>query len=463
MSCAVGQETDFAAFALERSAPEWARLRDHYPRCRDCAREVARWSRLVRALREEGARVSEHPSPERLHAYRSGPLRLDASEREVIGAHLAGCAPCRSELRVLARFDFSALARVGAARPARGAWLGALTSRVSRRPLAPALAAAVLLAVAIPAALLGRWLSTRWSVAVAERPVAHEEAPAAPGRALVAVVPERELAPSEIASEEPAPHPVPAPSPPTAPAQPTPASIARAAPRREPPAEAPAAPAPLRIAALLPAEPPHYRPDAALVGGSLEPARVASLLRGGARPLPALEVLAPEHVGATSEPAPVLYWHLSAASAVPIEIALYSERDEATPLLDLWLEAPVAAGLHAFRFAEHGLRLTPDTTVHWSAALVPNRGRRELDSVAQTALRYAPMVEALRARVESEAPARRAHALADAGYWLDAFALFQDWIAAEPDAANLRAQRAALLEQVGLGSLASGLGTPPRS
>lgn len=217
--------------------------------------------------------------------------------------------------------------------------------------------------------------------------------------------------------------------------------------------DAPATAEPTRIAALLPAELPHYRPDASLAGGSLESVRVASLVRSGAQPLPALHALAPEHVGATAEASPVLYWHLSAESGVPIEIAVFSEEDDATPLVEAWLEPPVAAGLHAFRFAQHGLELEPGQTYYWFAALVPDRANREHDAVAGAALRHTPLADALRARLSAAPPAQRAHVLADAGYWFDAVATYTAWLAAEPGAAKLRAQRAALLEQVGLGAL----------
>jgi hypothetical protein len=58
--------------------------------------------------------VSEHPSPERLLAYQSAPDSLPAAERAALDAHVAGCAPCRSELRVLAGFDFAALVLIAA-------------------------------------------------------------------------------------------------------------------------------------------------------------------------------------------------------------------------------------------------------------------------------------------------------------------------------------------------------------
>ena len=57
-------------------------------------------------------------------------------------------------------------------------------------------------------------------------------------------------------------------------------------------------------------------------------------------------------------------------------------------------------------------------------------------------------------------PAERAHLLAAAGYWYDAFELLTGWIQAEPNAALLREHRSALLEQVGLSGVAGLLSAP---
>jgi len=447
VSCPRTPETDFAAFAADRHAPQFAALRDHYPRCRDCADEVARWSRMLGALREEEARVSEHPSPERLLAFQSTPADLAPSERAALEAHLASCAPCRGELRVMADFDFAALGAPASPRPGRVGWLSTLGERLFGRPLQPALALLSLLAVALPIGLLAWWLAARPEGESRVPPVARvAEAPApTPERVAPGPEPEPRPAPVAVANE-----PTPAREfpPPAVPEEPAPTA----------PAPVPIAPtepaAPLKIAALLPAELPRYRPDASLAGGSLEPVRVASLVRSGEKPLPALDAFAPEHVGATAEASPVVYWHLSAPSEVPVEIAVFSEDAEGTPLADVWLEPPVAAGVHAFRFAEHGLELEPGRTYFWFAALVPDRANREHDAVAGAALRRTPLSAEVRARLDATPPAERAHVLADAGYWFDAFTTYATWLAAEPGAANLRAARAALLEQVGLGALA---------
>jgi hypothetical protein len=431
---------------------------------------VARFGQLVAGLREEGALVTEHPSEQELLAYESDPGSLAATQRTALRAHLEGCASCRSELRVLASFDFR---KLQARAPASGAWLTRLAELVFGRPLAPAYALAALLAIALPAALAAGWLASRANRAGDEvPPVARTEVEAAApaDRADPLARPGTNEAPAEIASEV-APPQLVAKAPPAV-AQDTPPDIAPAhtpaatapdeAPRAAPPAPVSPGPtvpgreaAPVLIASLLPSDLPRYVPDAALAGGSLESMRIASVVRGSTRELPRVVVLAPDHVAATAEPAPSVYWYLSAPSAVPVEITLVSESDDPTPLVERWLDPPVAAGLHRLDLAEQGVSLAPGATYQVFVALVPDPERRESDAVASAAIRYAPPAGAARARLDAAPPAGRAHALAGAGYWLDAFATYTGWIEAEPDAQALRAQRAALLDQVGLGEIAS--------
>lgn len=485
LSCPRTRETDFAAFASDRSAPEWASLRSHYPRCPECAEEVARWSRLDVLLRSEGAGMAAHPSEHQLLAYQAEPAALEPEARTALEAHLAACAPCRSELRVLAGFDFAAL-ESGAASGARGAAeaseerrtgvLEGLGERIFGLASRPVWAVAVLLLVVIPVALFGWWI-VRSADPTAEAPpsVARSEIPEPRRPETVpdapAAVPDAVATPDAVASAqddpaaersemlEPA-------SRPDATAQPDASAVAEQnvtpAPEQSDPAPVAPEPAlePVQIAALLPAELPRYVPDAELAGGSLEVVRVEPVVRAGSAGLPRLRALAPPHTGASADPAPELYWHLSAPSPVPVEIAIFSADDEAVPLLDLWLEPPVAAGLHEFRFSDHALRMTPGVTWYWFVALVPDREKREDDVLAGAAVRHVPLSAELASALAAAPRAERAHRLAAAGYWFDAFATFSAWSDAEPQAANLRAQRAALLEQVELGDLAAQLFRP---
>ena len=226
------------------------------------------------------------------------------------------------------------------------------------------------------------------------------------------------------------------------------------------PPEAPPAEAPVQIAALRPAEAPVYRPDAALAGGSLASERSAPMIRAGvASGLPEIRALGPEHVGATTSAAPSLYWFLSGASSVPVEIRLTSER-ASEPLLQLRVEPPIGAGLHALRLERRGVALEPGATYRWFVALVPDPAHRDSDLVSGAAVRRTVAAGPLTEQLAAAGPAERAHVLAAAGYWYDAFDTLTGWIQVEPAAEHLREHRAALLEQVNLAGVAGLLSAP---
>jgi hypothetical protein len=175
---------------------------------------------------------------------------------------------------------------------------------------------------------------------------------------------------------------------------------------------------------------------------------VASVVRSGAAALPRIQALGPEHLGATREASPILYWSLDAPSDVPVELTLISE-DAADPLLELRVASP-GAGVHALPLADRGVVLTPGKPYLWFASLVPDDARRDQDVVSGAGIVRAPADPALQQRLEAAPPQRRAHVLAEAGYWYDAFAAVEQWLDAEPDAPRLRAYRDALLRQAGL-------------
>jgi hypothetical protein len=233
-------------------------------------------------------------------------------------------------------------------------------------------------------------------------------------------------------------------------------------------APAPEAPPPLSaespepgsaIADLVPAEAPVYRPSAELAGGSLEGVRSAPVIRAGvASSLPEIRALGPEHVGATHTAAPILYWFLSAESPVPVMLRLAPE--PGSPLLELRLPPPVGAGLRALQLGRHGVRLQPGVSYRWSVALAPDPEHPEAELVSAAAVRRAEPAPELAQALAAAAPAERAHLLAAAGYWYDAFELLTGWIQAEPEAPLLREHRSALLEQVGLSGVAGLISAP---
>ena len=166
-------------------------------------------------------------------------------------------------------------------------------------------------------------------------------------------------------------------------------------------------------------------------------------------------MLAPTHEGITARESPTLYWYLPAAT--PLSVAVSIASDEApAPLLEQTLPGPLAAGIHSTSLAEHGARLAPGIAYRWFVAVVPDPERRSRDLVSSAGIRYAPPDAELASRL-ADARERLAHVYADAGLWYDAFDQLSRWAANEPDAAVLRAHRAALLEQVALPEVAAGL------
>lgn len=106
--------------------------------------------------------------------------------------------------------------------------------------------------------------------------------------------------------------------------------------------------------------------------------------------------------------------------------------------------------MHALPLADQGVALRPGTPYQWFASLVPDDDHHDLDVVSGAGIVRAPADPELARRLEQAPPERAAHPLAEAGYWYDAFATVEGWLAAEPDAPRLRDYRDALLRQVGL-------------
>jgi hypothetical protein len=157
MNCEKANGIDLGEFLLEREKPQWEEFRNHYPGCDDCSREVAGWSKFERVL--QSAQIADpHPSEEMLHGLTM--LSLAADERVVVENHLEGCAPCRSEVATLRRFDFSAVqAVVAAEQPSPSFIQQSVTSLAEWREslswsqLQPGLMAAALVLIAVPIGL----------------------------------------------------------------------------------------------------------------------------------------------------------------------------------------------------------------------------------------------------------------------------------------------------------------------
>ena len=526
MNCEKTNGIDLGEFLLEREEPQWEEFRNHYPGCDDCSREVAGWSKFERVL--QSAQIADpHPSEEMLHGLTM--LSLAADERVAVENHLEGCAPCRSEVATLRRFDFSAVqAVVAAEQPSPSFIQQSVTSLAEWREslswsqLQPGLMAAALVLIAVP---IGLSLWQQGEGTGAESPagleMAQEESPAVdetlpdpemlaeavveevieegefPGAIAEGTAPPVQIAEDTGGLEQGAPemkvaaHSSSAHSSSADPSNSDPfnanpsnsstqsaipgsrsfleenpsevVEIAATVPRPGPGTmesgaaeqdEAPGLVLPegetMLIAALLPGDLPIYGVEGlmALGGASV---RTGGYVRSVAGSGPGLEVLSPDHMGWTSKASPTLYWRLSEATNLPIEIVI-TDDVSVEPLLETRLTGSQASGIHGLSLAGQGIELVPDTTYRWSVALVLDDENRSRDRFAGSALLYRPPGAVAAEALAAAGPGRLAHGYADQGYWYDAFDQFTLWLEAEPRDARLLEHRAALLEQVGIGA-----------
>jgi hypothetical protein len=190
---------------------------------------------------------------------------------------------------------------------------------------------------------------------------------------------------------------------------------------------------------------PVYKPPLRGAPGG----RVGGGTRGTGREAFILSVLAPAHTGLTTSEQPVLYWFISSPSSHPVELTVV-DPTKSDPLVELRIEPPVAAGVHRVRLADHGVRLVPAVPYHWYVAVMPDTGRRSKDILAGGTVERVAPPEGLATKVSGTPKADLPSLYAEAGLWYDAMTAMNDLIDQAPENPALRAQRSALLRQVGL-------------
>lgn len=166
-----------------------------------------------------------------------------------------------------------------------------------------------------------------------------------------------------------------------------------------------------------------------------------------------LLVLAPDHVGYTTQDQPCLYWFISKTTIYPIEVTV-TERHAVKPLVEKLLKAPEQAGIQSVCLADHDVRLRPNVPYKWFVTLVTNAEQRSKDILAGGIIEMMTPPETLSARLKSAESGRAPFIYAEEGFWYDALGEISRMIEASPKDADLRQQRASLLEQVGLSEAA---------
>ncbi len=181
--------------------------------------------------------------------------------------------------------------------------------------------------------------------------------------------------------------------------------------------------------------------------------RVGGGTRGAEAIKLSLDVLAPDATGYTLREKPTVYWYVSERITNPVELTVIGAdtiAEGAKPLLDIELKPPIEKGMHALPLANHGVELKPDHEYQWFVAIVRNPAQRSSDILAGGRIRRVAESHAIETKLAQNAKATWPAIYAESGVWYDAIDELSKMINADPHDGRLRAQRAALLDQVGL-------------
>ena len=177
--------------------------------------------------------------------------------------------------------------------------------------------------------------------------------------------------------------------------------------------------------------------------------RIGGGTRGTQREVFVLSVLAPDHSGFTTSEQPSLYWFISKSTSLPVELTVMDPQG-VQPILETRLPSPVTAGVHRIRLSDFNVHLAPAAAYRWFVSVVPDPDRRSKDITAGGAIERVDMPEGLKAKLAQAAKSDLPSLYGEAGLWYDTVAAISELIEAAPQDQALRAQRTALLSQVGL-------------
>ena len=181
--------------------------------------------------------------------------------------------------------------------------------------------------------------------------------------------------------------------------------------------------------------------------------RVGGGTRSAATKSVQLSVLAPSDTGYTTRDKPTIYWYVSETLQKPVELTIINNESleaASKPAFEVTLQPPLARGVHAISLEQYGVALKPGVEYQWFVALVGDAAHRSNDVIAGGTIKRVAETDSVRSRVKEASAASRGALYASAGIWYDAMDELSKQISAQPENRDLRAQRAALLEQVGL-------------
>lgn len=163
-----------------------------------------------------------------------------------------------------------------------------------------------------------------------------------------------------------------------------------------------------------------------------------------------LYLFAPEEAGLTLQSQPTLYWYVSKAVDLPVEVTI---TDKFSVILKTTLNDIKTSGVQSLSLAEQHVILRPDILYKWSVAIVNDPDQRSLDTFASAGIIATSSTEELNAKILALNNNDRIMLLAHEGLWYDAMTAVQFLIKNNSDKSFPTAMRASLLQQVGLPSL----------
>ncbi len=177
--------------------------------------------------------------------------------------------------------------------------------------------------------------------------------------------------------------------------------------------------------------------------------RLGGATRSATGLVPRTEALVPEVPGHTLLAQPVLYWYLAGKTNDRIDFALIGV-DPINPIRETTLEGPFEPGIQRIRLADHAVKLEPNLEYQWFVRVIPNPDQRLYDRVVGGGIQRVEPSAELDAKLAAAKQGDAHYVLAEAGIWYDALDSLSLQIEAAPENENLRTQRAALFDQIGL-------------
>jgi hypothetical protein len=190
---------------------------------------------------------------------------------------------------------------------------------------------------------------------------------------------------------------------------------------------------------------PHYRP---LTPGAPK-VRVDGRLRGADDALLTLTVLAPEHVGLTTQAQPCLYWYQSKASKARFELTIM-ERKGVNPLLEVGFQDATDDVIQCICLAKYNIELKTGVEYRWTVSMVVDPENRSKDVIASGMIKRVTPPETLTSRLAVASVEDRAYVYADEGMWYDSLDALSKLIDEKPGDKKLHEVRSVYFMQAGL-------------